>query len=122
MKQLVALVLAFGCAAAGAADSGAKQRIELQYKAEKAHCSKLDSRKERKACEKSAQGHRDVALADLKADPKHGDWLKADRARQNAIGGSSDAQYSVEKDRCKQLSGDAKDHCIADAKKKFSKG
>ena len=122
MKQLLALALAVACAAAGAADGGAKQRIESQYKAAKAQCGKLGSRKDRKACDKRAQGQRDVALADLKSDPKHGDWLKADRARQEAIAGSSDAQYSIEKDRCRQLSGDAKDHCIADAKKKFGKG
>lgn len=119
--RLLPLVFALGCASALAA-APAKDNIESQYKAAKSQCKKLHGRKDRKACEQEARGHRDVALAELKSHPEKGDWLKADRARQQAIGSTSDAQYAAAKERCKQLSGDAKDDCIADAKKKFSKG
>jgi Ni/Co efflux regulator RcnB len=122
MKKLLALLsLAVACGAASAADP-AKDRIEADYKAAKAQCGKLEDRKERKVCEKDAKGHRKVALAQLESDPKHGDWQKVDRARQAAIASDTDAQYAAEKGRCNQLPKDRKEHCVADAKKKFSKG
>lgn len=122
MKMLVTLAtFAFACAAAHAADP-AKERIDADYKAAKAECRKMDDRKQRKVCEADAKGHRKVALAQLKSDPKHGDWQKVDRERQRAIGADSDAQYSAEKSRCGQMPKDQKERCVADAKKKFSKG
>ena len=121
MKKLIALCTIIACTGALAADP-ARQQIEAHYKAEKAQCHKNETGKGRKACEKEARGHRDVALTELKAHPDKGDWIKTDRERQKAIGASTDARYSAEKERCKEMSGDAKDRCIADAKKKYSKG
>jgi hypothetical protein len=121
MKGLLVLTLACTCAAAGAAQPAA-QTIGAQYKAAMAECRKMEDRKQRKECEAEAKGHRDVARMEAKSHPERGDWLKVDRARQQATGSTSDAQYAAEKEHCKQLSGDAKDNCIADAKKKFSKG
>jgi hypothetical protein len=50
------------------------------------------------------------------------DWQKQTRAQQEATHSRMAAQYAAEKKRCKKLSGDKKELCIADAKKKFSKG
>jgi hypothetical protein len=122
MKTAIAgLCFAFACGAACAADP-ARDRIDADYKAARAQCSKIPDRKERKVCDADAKGRRKVALAELKSDAKKGDWQKEDLARQNAIGADSDAKYAAAKEHCKQLSGDAKDRCVADAKKKFNKG
>lgn len=127
MKTLVCMMFAAACATEGAVqaetrDAQQQQRIDAEYRAAMQECAKVDGRKNRKACEVNAKGHRNVAQADLHADPRKGKWLESNRARMEAAGSNADAQYAAEKERCESLSGDAKNHCIADAKKKFSKG
>jgi hypothetical protein len=88
----------------------AEKGIKADYKAAKTHCDKLSGRAE-DVCEAEAKGAARVAKADLKAryepSAKH-----TEAARHARI----EAKYSVAKERCDAMSGDAEDVCEQEAR------
>ena len=77
-------------------------------------------------CVKEAKAARTKAIADAKAQRKtaeaQGEARKAtNEARHDATEDKNDADYKVELQRCDDLSGDAKDACVAHAKRTFGK-
>lgn len=94
---------------------GAKQDIKSTYKIEKDACDK-QSGNVKDVCVKEAKGREDVALARLEANysGKPKDASKVVEARY-------EARYDVAKERCDDLSGDAKDVCQREAKTTYEK-
>lgn len=88
----------------------AKDQISADYKAAKAHCSTLKSNA-RDVCEKEARGHEKVAAAELdyRADASERNRFKVAKLK-------ADAAYEVAREKCDDLSGNAKDVCVKDAK------
>lgn len=87
-----------------------KDRIEAAYKSAKAHCDTLKGNAE-DVCEKQAKGEEKIAKAELenRYKPSEQNAHKARVAR-------ADASYEVAKEKCDDLSGNAKDVCRKDAK------
>ena len=87
-----------------------KARVEATYKADKEQCKSLAGNA-KDVCEKEAKGKEHVAKAELKAqhEPTPRNQEKAREAR-------ADADYDVAKEKCDDLSGDAKSACKKDAK------
>ena len=89
---------------------GAKAEIKAGYKADKASCASLsDNAKD--VCVEQAKAGEKVALAQLEANysgnPK--DEAKLHTAQY-------EARYAVAKEKCDDLSGNAKDVCVQEAK------
>ena len=87
-----------------------KDRIEAEYKDQKASCDKLkDNAKD--VCHEQAKGKQKVALAELdynkSGDPK--DAAKVAMAK-------ADAAYDVAKEKCDDRKGNDKDVCVKEAK------
>ncbi|MBP7960239.1 MAG: hypothetical protein KAZ07_05425, partial [Acidovorax sp.] len=88
----------------------AKDTIEADYKASKEKCNALtDNAKD--ICVKEAKGHEDVAKAELEAQYK-----PSTKAAYKARVARADADYAIAKEKCDDLSGNAKDVCVKDAK------
>jgi hypothetical protein len=87
-----------------------KDRIELEYKAQKARCDSLAGNA-RDICLVEAKGGEEVAEADLEAqyEPSRENRYKARVAR-------AEADYAVAKERCDDRAGDAKEVCLKEAK------
>jgi hypothetical protein len=89
-------------------------RIKAEYKAAKEHCDDLKSNA-KDVCVLEAKGVRNVAKAELKVrdedSPKNRYKLQMARA---------EADYDVAKEKCDDLSGNAKDVCVKDAKAAFA--
>jgi hypothetical protein len=119
-RPIIAALVALGLAAAGPALAedrmsreaykAEKDRIEAEYKAAKERCNKLSGNAE-DVCEAQAKGDQRVAEADLDARNKGTAKARADARLVRA-----DAQYEVAKEKCDDLSGNAKDVCVKDAK------
>jgi len=123
MKQtLITFAVALCCGFAGSAGAAGmnkdeykaqKDRIQADYKAAKGKCGPLKG---------NAQ---DICKADAKAtktaEEKGPSSTKAAGAARDSRDDKIDAQYSAAKERCDTMSGQAKDNCINDAKKKFGK-
>lgn len=111
----VASLLAFS--AAQAADNNAmgrpdynaqKDRIEAQYKADKAACDKL-SGNAKDICVEEAKGKQKVARAEL-------DYTRSGKDAHKVAEARAEARYEVAKERCDDMSGNTKDVCLKDAK------
>jgi len=66
-------------------------------------------------CVKEAKAAETTALADAK------EHKEIHKARKDAAADTRDADYSVAKEKCDALAGEAKDNCLAAAKTKFGK-
>lgn len=119
--QLNAIALAIGLtfgAGAMAEDTGisrdayqaGKATISSDYKAAKIACDSL-SGNANDICEVEAQGNEKVALAELEAQYK-----PSSKARYEVEVAKAEADHAVAKERCDDLSGDAKDVCVKEAK------
>lgn len=114
--MVAALSLAFG--GAYAADSlmskdqvkAAKDRIEAEHKQAKSLCDGM-SGNAKDVCKKEAEGNEKIAKADLEAREKG-----TPEARRKAAEAKVNAEYEVAKEKCDDLSGNAKDVCQKDAK------
>ena len=117
---LVCSVLAGGSALHAANMSNddykaAKDRIEAEYKDQKASCDKLkDNAKD--VCQEQAKGKEKVARAELEfnrtGDPK--DAAKVAMAKADAV-------YEVAKEKCDDRAGNDKDVCVKEAKANHTK-
>lgn len=87
-----------------------KTRISATYKADKAACA-AQSGNARDICLEEAKGKEKVALAELQHSysGKAEDQIKLRKAR-------AEADYAVAKEKCDDLSGNAKDVCVKEAK------
>jgi hypothetical protein len=87
-----------------------EDRIEAQYKAEKAKCDSM-SGNAKDVCVKEAKGKEKIAKAELKAktDPSERNQRKVEEER-------ADARYEVAKERCDDMKGKEKSACTKEAK------
>ena len=90
--------------------SGAKTDIKTQYKAERDKCASM-SGNAKDVCVEEAKGREKVALAQLEYNytGKAKDERKLAEERYEAA-------YNIAKEKCDDLSGDAKDVCVREAK------
>ena len=88
----------------------AYKNAETQYKADKAACSNL-SGNAKDICKEEAKGKEKSAKADADAAYKN-----TPKAREAARMAHADAAYNVAKEKCDDLSGNAKDVCVKEAK------
>jgi len=87
-----------------------EDKIEAQYKADKAKCDAM-SGNAKDVCQKEAKGKEKVAKAEL--DQKNSPSARNQRKVEEA---KADAKYDVAKERCDDLKGKEKDACQKDAK------
>jgi hypothetical protein len=116
---LVALVATVGLGLAGVAQANtmskdahdtAYKNAEAQYKTDKAGCNGL-SGNAKDVCVEEAKGKEKVAKAEADAAFKG-----TPKAREAARIAHADAIYGVAKEKCDDLSGNAKDVCVKEAK------
>jgi hypothetical protein len=124
---MISLLAAAGIALAGTANAAdtstmsrdtynaGKNKIETQYKADESQCSSM-SGNAKDICKAEAKGKEKVAKADLEASYKN-----TDRARYDARVAKADADYGVAKEKCDDMSGNAKDVCVKQAKAEHTK-
>ena len=120
MKPIASLVFALGLAASGsafAADTmtrdvykAEKERIEAEHKSAKEACDRL-SGNTKDVCQVQAKANQRIAEAELDARNKG-----TAKARQDARVTRANAEYEVAKEKCDDLSGNAKDVCVKEAK------
>jgi hypothetical protein len=89
-------------------------KVEADYKVARERCNDKGGTV-KDVCIKEAKAAMKSAKADAKANKK------VNEARKDATGEKRDADYSVAKEKCEALAGDAKDSCIADAKALYKK-
>jgi hypothetical protein len=87
-----------------------KDKIDAVYKADKERCDTL-SGNPKDICEAQAKAKREIAKADVDARNKN-----TPEARRDATLKKAEAEYEIAKERCDDLSGNAKDVCVKDAK------
>jgi len=92
------------------AHDAAYKNAESQYKTDKASCDRL-SGNAKDICVEEAKGKEKIAKAD--ADAAHEGTPKAREAARVA---RAEATYEVAKEKCDDLSGNAKDVCMKEAK------
>lgn len=95
--------------------TASKDRIEAEYKADRAACDKY-SGNAKDICTAKASGKEKVALAEL----EYARSGKPADATKLAIT-KADATYAVAKDMCDDKSGNAKDVCVSEAKAAHTK-
>jgi hypothetical protein len=107
------------------ADEKAREaKAKADYEVAKEKCDDLKGNakdvcvKDAKAAYTTAKGQAKVAKADGEKGVNSG---AAQDARQDAKNDSNDAKFAAAKERCDAMSGDKKDACVNDAKKKFGK-
>jgi len=94
----------------------AKERIEADYKVDKAQCDTLkDNAKD--VCEKEAKGKEKVAKAELEQQYKPGAGNERKVAQEKVS-----AAYEVAKEKCDDMSGEAKNACQKEAKAEEARG
>jgi hypothetical protein len=101
------------------------ENADADYLVAKEKCNALTGN-EKDVCVTQAKAARTKAIADAKAQRKgaeaQGDANKETTdARRDAAEDKRDADYKVELQRCDSMSGDAKDACVARAKRIFGK-
>ena len=131
-RNLIALVAASFVATASMAMQPAeystgKDRISADYKMHKEKCDAL-SGNAKDVCKKDAKaehvkGVEMAKIAEAKAKP--GDTAAEKRAevaeaRKEGAEEMREANYKAAKERCDALSGDVKDKCVDDAKRKYA--
>jgi hypothetical protein len=87
-----------------------KERIEREYKADKARCDSFDGNAE-DICEAEAKGREEVAKAELEDK-----YRPSKESRYEVRAARAKADYRVAKERCDDLSGNVKDVCLEEAK------
>lgn len=95
-------------------DKLAKARAKATYDTAKQKCDALKGN-DKDVCMKEAKAAETRALAETKARKE------TREVRKDANEDISDANYKVAKEKCDAMSGDAKDHCQAEAKARFGK-
>ena len=113
----IAMGLAFSAAAVTKGMSkpeytAARKTIEADYKGLKAGCEPMLANA-KDICNAEAKGKHQVALAELQATYK-----PSDKARYNVGIAKADAIYAVDKEKCDDLAGNAKDVCVKEAEAK----
>jgi hypothetical protein len=95
--------------------SAAKDRIEADYKTDKAGCDSLAGNA-KDICVEQVKGKNKVARAELEANysGKAADFNKLEITR-------ADADFAVAKERCDDKGGNAKDVCVTEAKSTHTK-
>jgi hypothetical protein len=90
--------------------SAEDERIEAEYKADKAKCDAMKGNA-KDVCEKEAKGKEKVAKAELdaRANPSERNQRKVDEAK-------AEARYEVAKERCDDMKGKEKNACEKEAK------
>ncbi|MEO8346234.1 MAG: hypothetical protein ABI607_11115 [Betaproteobacteria bacterium] len=88
----------------------AYKSAESQYKMDKALCDALSSNA-KDICVERAKGKEKVAKADADAN-----FDNTPKTREGARVARADAAYDVAKEKCDDLSGNAKDVCVKEAK------
>ena len=91
------------------------KNAEMQYKTDKAACDSLKGNA-KDICVEDAKGKEKVATAEAKAA-----YENTPKARENARLARADATYGVAKEKCDDLSGNAKDVCVKEAKATYVK-
>ena len=90
--------------------SAEKARIEAEYKADRKACDAMNGNA-KDVCLEQAKGKEKVARAELEYKQD-----ASERHRGKVATAKADAQYSVAKEKCDDLTGDQKDVCVKDAK------
>jgi hypothetical protein len=87
-----------------------EERIEAEYKADKAKCDTMKGNA-KDVCEKEAKGKEKVAKAELdaRANPSERNQRKVEEAK-------AEARYEVAKERCDDMKGKEKSACEKEAK------
>jgi len=87
-----------------------EERIEADYKADKARCDGMKGNA-KDVCVKEAKGKEKVAKAELDAkyDP-------SERNQRKVLEAKADSQYDVAKEKCDDMKGNEKSACEKDAK------
>ena len=116
---VAALSLAFSAAALADSQSKAefkadKNSIQAEYKSAKAVCDQFKANA-KDICVAEAKGKEDVALSELEAK-----YHPSPKASYNVLIAKAQADYSVAKQRCDDMSGNAKDVCVKEAKAALS--
>jgi hypothetical protein len=118
-KLMVVLFAAAGLYAAGGAQAATGSRdarnasikqAEMTYKSDKDACKSL-SGNANDICMAEAKGKEKVAKAEADAA-----YESTPKARESARKAKADADYDVAKEKCDDLSGNAKDVCVKEAK------
>ena len=124
MKQtLIAFAVAAGCAFAGTAGAAGAamtkeaykaqmDKIEADYKAASDSCKALKANAQ-DICKAEAKGKEKIAKAELEASN-----APSPSADQKLRMAKADATYEIAKERCDDLTGNAKDVCMEEAKGK----
>lgn len=86
---------------------------------EQARAAKTTAKADAKAQMKTSQAH-DTAF-EKSAAARSEARNKSAEARKDAVASTLAAQYEVAKEKCGTYAGEAKDHCLAEAKKDFGK-
>jgi hypothetical protein len=108
--KLIAIAASFALAGIAQAQTSDKDKIEGQYKIDKAKCDSMTGNA-KDVCMQEAKGKEKVAKAELdaKSDPSASNQRKVEEAK-------ADAKYDVAKERCDDMKGKEKDACQKDAK------
>ncbi|MFO1397704.1 MAG: hypothetical protein U1F48_11635 [Burkholderiales bacterium] len=123
-KLFIALCASAGLCMAGAthaatgsrdARNEAVKQAEATYKADKDACKAL-SGNAKDVCMKEAKGKENVAKAEANAA-----YENTPRAQEKVRKEKADAAYDVAKEKCDDLSGNAKDVCVKEAKAAHTK-
>lgn len=94
--------------------SATKKIAEADYEVDEAKCKAMVGN-DKDVCIKKAKSTKVAAIATVKADKK------VIEARKDEAEDKRDAEYKVAIEKCDALTGNAKDACIASAKKKYGK-
>ena len=124
MKQhLIMIAIASTCLIAGQAGAMtqdeykvAKEKIEADYKVDKASCDSLKGNAN-DVCEKEAKGKENVAKAELEQQYK-----PSDRNSRNVKEEKVKAAYEVAKEKCDDMRGESKSACEKQAKADEARG
>jgi hypothetical protein len=115
--SVIALAIGFAFSSGAMAQSmskndykAGKDKIAAEYKSAKAGCVPLSGNAS-DICKAETKGKEEVALAELEASYK-----PTRKAHYKARVAKAEADYSVAKERCDDLSGNAKDVCVKQAK------
>ena len=98
-------------------------KAEASYRIAHEKCGDLDG-SARKICEQDARANWTAARADARANrtaaEKGPNTEQSLDAREKARETATQARYDAQRERCRTLSGDSQETCIADAKKHFA--
>lgn len=121
LKPIAAVIVALGVGSAGAAYAAKdlmskeaykaeKDRINAQYKSAMESCKPLKANAE-DVCKAEAKAQQRIGIAELDAKNKGTPEAQRDARKVRA-----EAEYSVAREKCDDLAGNAKDVCVKEAK------